>query len=106
MLHNGLPIHFSMTDFYEQFGKLLVNVNSDSVESGDYRFFPEEVQLAEEYESNGYRVATIWEAASETEEETVSFEFEKGYDHPFVTGYMILQPKPETKQGLFCRNVA
>ena len=89
--HNGLPIHFSMTDFFEEFGVLVVDVHKDSAETGDYRYFPEESHLAEVWQENGYEIVTIWQETDENSDETVTFEFERAFDHPYVTGYMVLQ---------------
>lgn len=90
--HNGVPIHLPIFEFFELFGDNLVAVNDETdVETGIFRIFPEETDRVDRYIADGYGVVTIWEGA-ETDIETVTFEYEKGFDHPFVTGYFILEP--------------
>jgi hypothetical protein len=84
--------HLSMTEFYNEYGSRFVNVNGDDGETGSFRIFEKETERAIELQKMGFIVCTIWQPNSEQTEETVSIEFENSYDHPFVTGFMFLEP--------------
>lgn len=47
--------------FFNQYGHLLIKVNDDDAESGDYQLFVEENYIADGYRGLGYLVASIYE---------------------------------------------
>jgi hypothetical protein len=86
--------HTPMTEFFNLYGDRLVNVNGENAETGWFRLMESEKDRAKEYQDEGYEIATVWMEGDGEREETVSLEFENSREHPFVTGYLILEAEP------------
>lgn len=83
-----------MSEFFNQYGCRLVKVNPDGdIDTGWFRLMDNEKDRAEGYQKQGFKVATIWLEAEHSDEESVTMEFENSREHPFVTGYFILEPE-------------
>lgn len=83
---------YSMTKtaFFQKYGGMLIAVDEDNAEYGDYLIlYPEEVEKAQKLMAEGKDIYTVYEEASEGQEETVC----KGLDSgAMVVGYYALQP--------------
>ena len=50
------------TKFFQKYGHLLVKVNEDDPQTGDYMlYYPEDKYIAKQYLDNGYMVASVYE---------------------------------------------
>ena len=79
------------TDFFQKNGHRLVKVWEDDVETGDYMLWsPEEDELAQDYDSKGYEVCTVYEPSQDGEDDCVEVDFNLG-NNPFKIGYLILE---------------
>ena len=86
-------LRLTKTDFFKQYGSLLVAVRYDDPETGDYLIWsPEEDELADEYHSKGYDIVTVYEPAAEGEDDIVELEFNKG-NNPYKVGYLVIEKK-------------
>jgi hypothetical protein len=78
------------TEFFEEYGHRLVQVNEDDTESGDYQLFsPEESDLAAFFQKTGYLVASVFEDEDGTER--VELDNDSGISFHKI-GYPILTP--------------
>lgn len=83
-------MRFTKTKFFEEFGHKLKAVRHDDPETGDFLLWsPEEDENAVEYNNWGYDIVTVYEPASEGEDDVVELEFNRG-KNPFKIGYFVL----------------
>jgi hypothetical protein len=81
------------TEFFLNYGHLLVKVNSDDAQTGDFMlFFPEETNIAKKYLDNGYSVAYVFEV--ENNEDNVELDNDLGYSHHKI-GLLVLQSEKQ-----------
>jgi hypothetical protein len=77
------------TKFFQKYGHLLVKVNEDAADTGDYMlYFPEEKHIAKDYLDNGYMVASVFEV--ENEEDNVLLDNDISNAHHKI-GLLILE---------------
>jgi hypothetical protein len=77
------------TEFFKTYGHLLVKVNQDDPQTGDYMlYFPEEKHIAKDYLDNGYMVASVFEV--ENEEDNVLLDNDISNAHHKI-GLLILE---------------
>lgn len=81
---------YTKTEFFEEFGwkGLIVKVNEDDAETGDYQLFcPEEQDIAKEWQDKGYEIASVFEM--EEGEDIVVLDNDLGTS-PFKIGYLVV----------------
>lgn len=81
---------YTKTQFFKEFGDkgLIVPVNQDDPETGDYQLlFPEEQHVAKEWQDKGYLVASVFEMLDQ--EDIVILDNDLGYGYHKI-GYIIL----------------
>lgn len=81
---------YTKTEFFEKYDTkgLIVQVNEDDVETGDYQLFcPEEQHIAKEWQDKGYNVASVFE--TEDGEDIVIFDNDLGSAFHKI-GYIIV----------------
>jgi hypothetical protein len=81
---------YTKTEFFEEFGwnGLIVKVNEDDAETGDYQLFcPEEQDIAKEWQDKGYEIASVFEM--EDSEDIVIIDNDLGSSHHKI-GYIII----------------
>jgi hypothetical protein len=78
------------TKFFETYGHLLVKVNNDDSQTGDYMlYYPEEKYIAKDYLDKGYKVASVFEV--ENDEDFVVLDNDISYSHHKI-GLLVLNP--------------
>ncbi len=76
------------TKFFQKYGHLLVKVNEDDPQTGDYMlYYPEEKYIAKQYLDNGYMVASVYEV--EDDEDNVELDNDISDSHHKI-GLLIL----------------
>ena len=83
---------YTKTEFFEEYGRkgLIVKVNEDDVETGDYQLFcPEEQDIAKEWQDKGYKIASVFEI--ENGEDMVVLDNDLGTSHHKI-GYLVIEP--------------
>lgn len=64
----------------------IIKVDTDDTGAGDHRLLDTEIKRANEYKELGYKVYSIYEEASETDEETVRIGIDAS---PYIMGYFV-----------------
>ena len=77
------------SDFFKKFGHLLLTVNNDDTETGDFMLFsPEEKYIVAEYLNKGYSIVSVFEV--ENDEDNVELDNDISHS-PYKIGFLIMK---------------
>jgi hypothetical protein len=81
------------TEFFQNYGHRLVEVNKDDAETGDYMlYFPEEKYTAKKYLDKGYLIASVFEV--EDDEDNVELDNDISESHHKI-GLLVLMSEKQ-----------
>ena len=78
------------TEFYEKHGHEIKVINPGDIEYGEHLIlYPEENEIAQSYNDQGYTVYTVYEESHEGGDEYVEYGLDTSR-HPYKVGYFVL----------------